>query len=214
MKKMIAMLLAAVLCFCMVGCDFLPEIIGGDDSNKVKIDPTPVEVTFVKDGDDYIVTASHLPQTAEQLKAFDLTNEYQAGMALVCTLANFKNNYANALKMLDYIMGPSSPSEYDENFIKNQLDQYPYVMDSYFEGASVANDYTYNVPVKLVMHENLYSRDNDGYVNLWIQSAGADNGRSFTLRQKGSTGEWFLFSDSYKGLMAGIRQPASSDPWA
>ena len=33
-----------------------------------------------------------------------------------------------------------------------------------------------------------------------------------TVVTMGSTGEWFLWD--YKGLLSGIRTPASEDPWA
>ena len=37
-------------------------------------------------------------------------------------------------------------------------------------------------------------------------AGGADSERPFTLRQKKSTGEWFLFGE-FTGLLAGIRIP-------
>ena len=45
-------------------------------------------------------------------------------------------------------------------------------------------------------------------------SGGADSMRNITLRNKPSTGQWFVFSDSYRGLLADIRIPKCQDAWA
>ena len=115
--------------------------------------------------------------------------------------------------MLEYINGPEDVSNFDMNFIDNQMKQYPYVMRSYFAGANSNNNYEVK-EVSLTIKEDSNSRKQDGYVKLWLQSSGADSMRSLTLRKKASTGEWFLFSDTYKGLMAGIVAPVKDDKWA
>ena len=42
--------------------------------------------------------------------------------------------------------------------------------------------------------------------------AGADSPRPMKLRQKASTGEWFLWE--YSSILSGIRIPAAEDPWS
>lgn len=51
-----------------------------------------------------------------------------------------------------------------------------------------------------------------GYLRLFLQTAGADSPRPIKLRQKPSTGEWFLWE--YSSPLSGIRIPAAQDPWA
>lgn len=161
------------------------------------------------------LTFSRAALNADDLKAFDFTDEYQSACAVMFALARWEQSPGDSTAMLDVVMGPESPNAFTKDFIKGQFSQYPYVVRSYFEGAAVANSYA--VPagnLSLTFKENPYSREQDGYVKLFVRSAGADSDRSVTLRKKGSTGEWFLFSDSYKGLLAGIRVPANKDPWA
>lgn len=169
-----------------------------------------VEVSTV--GESHVVKVSSLPRSLEDLKAFDMTDQYQAAAAIMCTLANFEDNFDAALEMLDYIMGPDSPSAYSKGFIKTQIGRYPYVMRSYFKGATVENDYT---PEEwtVTFTEDTASDKKDGDFKVLCQSAGADSPRGFTLRQKESTKEWFLLLTSYMGLMSEIRVPASADAW-
>ena len=49
-------------------------------------------------------------------------------------------------------------------------------------------------------------------LRVFLKTAGADSPRPMKLRQKGSTGEWFLWE--YSSVLSGIRVPASEDPWA
>ena len=51
-----------------------------------------------------------------------------------------------------------------------------------------------------------------GYLRLFLRTAGADSPRPIKLRQKPSTGEWFLWE--YSSPLSGIRIPAAQDPWA
>ena len=206
MKKLLAILLIFLMIFTLVSCS--------NGENKKDDEETEIIVSVSENGDSYTVCISSMPKNEDELKYFDLTNEYEAATAVMCTLINFENNFDNALDMLDYIMGPEEPSEYDESFLKNQFEQYPYVVRSYFDGATPENDYEISDEIKITVSENPYSRDEDGYVKLWFKSSGADSERSITLRKKESTGEWFLYSDTYKGITAGIREPKSQDKWA
>ena len=51
-----------------------------------------------------------------------------------------------------------------------------------------------------------------GYLRVFLKTAGADSPRPMKLRQKASTGEWFLWE--YSSILSGIRIPAAEDPWA
>lgn len=159
-------------------------------------------------------TFSRILCTAEDLKQLDITDEYQAACAVVFALAAYETDAAAAKEMFDYINGPETVSAFDTEFIRTQLRQYPYVMRSYFNQTSPDNGYALGAEVSLTVKENVYSRTEENYVNLLFHSSGADSDRAVKLRKKGSTGEWFVFSDTYRGLMAGIRQPKADDPWA
>lgn len=159
------------------------------------------------------VVASAMPQSPDDLRAFDLTDPYQSAAAAICALAVFENDFETGFSMLDHVMGPASPGPFDRDFIKGQLRQYPYVMRAYFEGASVDNDYRPS-SCAVTLRDDPYCRPESGYFKLFAVNAGADSPRPLMLRKKGSTGEWFISSDSYKGMMAGIRKPKSDDPWA
>ena len=62
----------------------------------------------------------------------------------------------------------------------------------------------------IIVSENPYSYQNEGYATLYMTSGGADSPRSVQLR-KAKDGKWYLW-DQF--LLADIRQPDSADPWA
>ncbi|MCQ2555361.1 MAG: hypothetical protein MJ171_06885 [Clostridia bacterium] len=207
MKKIVVLLLIFVLSLSIFACTEKEEPAPVPDAEKIKVNSTV-------EGNVHIVTVSGIPEKADDLMEFDFTDEYQAAAAVMMALAVFEENPDLSIALLDTVMGPESPSKFDEDFLKNQFAQYPYVIRSYFDGATVDNDYTVSGDYVLRITENIYSRQENGYVKLWFKSSGADSERSFTLRQKESTKEWFLFSDTYKGMTAGIRLPKSLDKWA
>ena len=48
-----------------------------------------------------------------------------------------------------------------------------------------------------------------GYMCVFLKTAGADSPQPMKLRQKASTGEWFLWE--YSSILSGIRIPAAED---
>ena len=52
----------------------------------------------------------------------------------------------------------------------------------------------------------------EGYLRVFVSTPGADAPRPIKLRQKPSTGEWFLWE--YSSPLSGIRTPTALDPWA
>ena len=60
------------------------------------------------------------------------------------------------------------------------------------------------------MFANPYSFQNSGWCTLWMHSGGADNDREVKLRQKPSTGQWFLNQILF---LSDIRTPAAQDKW-
>ena len=94
-----------------------------------------------------------------------------------------------------------------DNFRKYVMTDF---VNSYFAGATPANDYTPNQPFTLTIKAGPYADANPGYKKLHIHSGGADNDREIILRQKGD-GTWLLW-DQF--LLVSIRTPKSADPWA
>ena len=83
-------------------------------------------------------------------------------------------------------------------------------MRSYFNGATPQNDYAPSEPYTVTVSENPYSRDNAGYLKLFIRSGGADSPRYVTLRNA-KDGKWYLWEQF---LLSDIRAPESTNPWA
>ncbi len=171
------------------------------------------------------ITFSALPTSAEELKAmpeFTLKDPFVVAGLVILALNAYTVNKDECYAMLDVLKGPEPLSTMDKQFIRDRFSDKDYVPRSYFDGATPDNDYTPaegkdangNECVTVTVKENPYSRDNEGYLRLMLTSGGADTERPVMLRNKPSTGEWFLFSDSYKGLLAGIRTPKSANPWA
>ena len=50
----------------------------------------------------------------------------------------------------------------------------------------------------------------EGYLRLFLRTAGADSPRPIKLRKKGEN--WYLWE--YSSILSGIRIPAEADPWA
>ena len=158
-----------------------------------------------------------LPKTLDEFKAlpiFDLTQPQNTAALTLLALCVFPEDKEECFRILDFLNGPKPYTEYEKQFLADRfMDEQSYVPFSYFEGAVPENDYTPDQPYKLVIRENPHSRDDlsIGYLTLYFRSGGADTARHVKLRQKESTGEWFLYEQF---LMVGIRKPVSRDPWA
>ena len=164
-------------------------------------------------------TFNYIPTSLAELQALpgaaDL-KDYSAVAALsVMALAAYGQNKEAGTEMFNYLMGPNDLSgldtqRYDMLFKAGKA----YIPMSYFEGATVQNNYTPNQPYKITIEEGVHSRDcfNEGYLTLYVQSAGADSPRIIKLRTKPSTGQWFL--NDLQGVLSDIRTPVAADPWA
>ena len=86
-------------------------------------------------------------------------------------------------------------------------------MRSYLVGSTPENNYTPVQPYRVIVSENTYSWTQfvDGYLTLYVACSGADSPRPLKLRNKPSTGQWFLWEQQ---LLTGIRIPQVADPWA
>lgn len=156
-----------------------------------------------------------LPTNPEELKACEYSSlekpEYTAALFLAA-MKVYPQNKEAAHAMIQFLQGPRELSNYDKQFLRDRMmSKGSYVVDSYFKGATVENGYTPTEPYTVTVTENPYSYANEGYAKLFIASSGADSPRPIIMRLKPSTGEWFLWEQL---LLAGIREPATEDPWA
>lgn len=101
----------------------------------------------------------------------------------------------------------------DIQFLRDRLRDKKYLPLAYFDGASPENGYTPSNPLTIQLYSDPRPQDCEaGYMRMFLKTKGADSPRLIKLRQKPSTGEWFLWK--YSSVLTGIRIPAALDPWA
>ncbi len=157
-----------------------------------------------------------LPRTLAELQALPqakLTDPFETAALAVAVLANYPKNKEETIKMLNFLGGPRELNAYDKQFLADRFRDKDYVPISFFAGTSPDNNYTPALPYTITIFENPYSRSqiNEGYLQLFRQSSGADSPRHIKLRNKPSTGQWFLWEQM---LLSDIRTPKEKDPWA
>ena len=148
----------------------------------------------------------------EALAAGQRTPEKISALFL-CALSLFDRNMADGVSAMNLLRGPKPMTPYDAQFLRERLRGKAYLPLAYFEGATPQNGYKPNVPYVLNVLSDPRPQDIEpGYLRVFLKTAGADSPRPMKLRQKASTGEWFLWE--YSSILSGIRIPAAEDPWA
>lgn len=164
---------------------------------------------------EYNIVLNSLPKTLEELKAMpeaNLQKPEEVAALTVAVLNVYPENKEECHKMLDFLRGPRPLSNYDKQFLRDRfMDGKDYIPRSYFTGATPDNNYQPNTPYTVWMKDSAAQIAEPGYKIMDLRSGGADSTRTVTLRNKPSTGEWFLWDQM---LLAGIRIPTSQDPWA
>ena len=131
----------------------------------------------------------------------------------LCALALFDRDKDAGIAAMDILRGPRPMTPYDCQFLRDRLRGKAYLPLAYFEGATPQNGYQPRVPYRLNVLADPRPQDLEpGYLRLFLKTTGADSLRPMKLRQKGSTGEWFLWE--YSSILSGIRIPTTEDPWA
>ncbi len=151
-------------------------------------------------------------QEFEALAAGQRTPEKISALFL-CALSLFDRNMADGVSAMNLLRGPKPMTPYDAQFLRDRLRGKAYLPLAYFEGATPQNGYKPNAPYVLNVLSDPRPQDIEpGYLRVFLKTAGADSPRPMKLRQKASTGEWFLWE--YSSILSGIRIPAAEDPWA
>ena len=182
--------------------------------DKLKTNPAPTTQT-VQGGTNKSVkiTFSSLPESYEAFTALPeakMDNPFSTAALSVLAFCFYPENKDLSLQMLDFLRGPRPLSVMDKQFIADRFRDKDYVPRSYFVGATPNNNYLPSEPYSIVVSENPYSYQNEGYATLYLTSGGADSPRSVQLRLA-KDGKWYLW-EQY--LLADIRKPESENPWA
>ena len=164
-----------------------------------------------------ILDFERILSTKEEIESLDRTNPYMVCAAFVHTLCNYEpENTDKFYEMMNVLVGDFQPiSNLMKQNIRDRMlqnNKYPYIGKTYFVGATPENDYnvsTYQIEVV----ENAYTDVEQGFKKLFLKSGGADSLRPITVRLA-KNGNYYLWSDSFMGLLADVRAPESSNPWA
>lgn len=165
-----------------------------------------------------VITFNNILSSKEELVGVDRSNPANVVALYVHAMTTFTPDDTNTFyDMLQFLMGEFQPlSELAKQNIKDRMlqnDKYKYIGKSYMSGAIPANDYTPNTPYSVEVTANEYTDENEGFKRLFVRSGGADSLRPITLRLA-KDGNYYIWSDSYMGLLTDIRQPESTNPWA
>lgn len=151
----------------------------------------------------------HLPQSAEEIPV--CKNPYDAAAYAIAAIIRYTEDKEAGEAMINKIKGPEPLNARERQILKERLNGKEYIARSYVLGTSPANGYTISAPIRIEISENSYSYIEAHYAKLFVKSSGADSPRPVVLREKPSTGEWFLWR--HESLLVGTRQPAGSSAW-
>lgn len=155
------------------------------------------------------ITFDRLPQSAAEIKVGK--SPFETAAYAVAAFIKYTENPAEGEAMLNVLKGPEPLNPFGKQFLRDRLKGKEYVARSYVEGTSPDNGYALPGVCKIKIMSNPYSYTEAHYARLLLTSSGADNPRFITLREKPSTGEWFLWV--YDGILADIRPPKGNSGW-
>ena len=159
------------------------------------------------------VTLNALPASLAEFRNLSLRTPEEVVAGFLCALHLYVKNPNEGVEAMNLLRGPRPMTPYDSQFLRDRLRGKEYLPLAYFEGAAPENSYTPTQPYVLNVLPDPRPQDMEpGYLRLFLRTAGADSPRPIKLRQKPSTGEWFLWE--YSSPLSGIRIPAAQDPWA
>lgn len=198
MKKILIILSAALL---VAGCGLLSSLSGGAGNALSNL------------GGSKTFTFNSLPKNVQELKQLPeakLKTPYETAALTVLALTRYEESPEDCIEMLNFLKGPEEVSTYEKQFIRERLNGKFYKTFSFFKGTRPDNNYTPSKPYTITVSSNPYSFDSANWATLYLTSSGADNPRPVKLREKPSTGEWFLNEIQF---LSDIRLPANQDKW-
>lgn len=159
------------------------------------------------------ITVSSVPTTSEEFSALpqnDLSKPENTCTMFLLALALYLKDSNAGVAALNTLRGPRPLSNYDIQFLRDRLYGKSYLPLAYFDGATPANNYVPSTPLTLEVIADARAQDiEEGYLRLFLKTAGADSPRPIKLRQKGDF--WYLWE--YSSILSGIRIPSEADAW-
>ena len=164
-----------------------------------------------------IININNKTISENELQQLDKTNPYNVVGAFVQVINDYHPDKSDEFyRKLQILLGKYQPiSAVMNQNIKDRMMQnnkYSYIGASYFIGSIPENNYTPQEPLQIDIKENPYTDSQDGYKKLFLKSGGADNERGITLRIA-KDGNYYIWSDTFMGLLSDIRKPSSEEPW-
>ncbi len=193
---------------------FASDLVSGDNNKaEDKAANNPDGLAYAKCVN---IAFGKIPTTLEEFKSMDGADFMDPNKVValsVVALCVYPKNSELAIEMINFLKGPKPLSTYELGFIKERFRGREYLADSYLDGATYKNEYKPNEPLSINVYKTSHSEDaiSEGYLQLFLKSGGADNGRGVRLRKKESSGQWFLWEYF---ILSEIRKPESEDPWA
>ena len=161
-----------------------------------------------------LVTIQKLPTTAAEFASMpqmDLTKPENTCAMLLVALQLYTKDKNAGVEAVNLLRGPRPLSPYDIQFLRDRLCDKLYLPLAYFDGATPQNNYTPSQPLTLQILSDPRPQDmEEGYLRVFLKTAGADSPRPVKLRRKGEN--WYLWE--YSSILSGIRIPVKDDPWA
>lgn len=133
------------------------------------------------------------PKNADELKKMpelDFSSPLSTAAFAMLVLLEYDESPENTIEMLNVLKGPQPMNGMDVQFLRDRIKGRGYIPRSYFEGSSVKNDYTPNVPYKITVSEYAYTYQSEGYAKVQVQSSGADSPRPIELRRRAINGSY------------------------
>ena len=161
------------------------------------------------------VIIQKIPETLQEFEVLAAKGQQPECICalFLCALALFERDKEAGTAAMNLLRGPKPMTPYDCQFLRDRLRGKSYLPLAYFEGATPGNNYQPRVPYMLNVLADPRPQDVEpGYLRVFLTTSGADSPRPMKLRQKVSTGEWFLWE--YSSILSGIRIPVAEDSWA
>jgi hypothetical protein len=187
--------------------------------------------------DQYKFTFSTIPASYEDIVQYKLDSPYKTMALLFLAFRTWTPEHPETcLRMLDYLTNTATPkpgvtdangkqlcypfSEYNPwiSFLKDRMEQnekWRYIGDAYLKGAAPSNHYAPDQPVTVIVRQSAYdpykaaAETTPELKQVLVHIDGADNDR-YALFYQDQRGDWRVFGDNWKGLLADIREPGDA----
>lgn len=173
--------------------------------------------------DNKIVVFNEQVLNVNDLKKYDRASDKYMTVALL--LSAYKtwtpDNESDCEEIMKALMNSptvkDSYSAHTKQFVKDRMMQnnkYNYIANSYFKGATVENGYKPSEPLTLEFQEFPYAPQKSNMYGVtltidkvMVKSAGADSVRSVSVYKDPEDDNWYIWSDTYGGLLTDVRSP-------